>query len=90
MIDSRIFTGVDWAAIAGERNAVEIDQILGKRARLGDDRAVGRHGEAGSVEDQAVVPSYLVDHDDRNLVPGGNGGQHAVTQFPLTPVVRRG
>ena len=70
--------------------AVEIDQVLGKGARLGDDRTIGSQGKAGSVEDQAVVASHLVHHDDRSLVPGGDRGQHAVAQFPLTPVIRGG
>jgi hypothetical protein len=52
--------------------------------------AIRAQGKARSVEDQAIVASHLVDHRHRNLVPPGYGGQHAVTQFPLTPVVRGG
>jgi hypothetical protein len=58
--------------------------------RLGDNLPVGPQGKAGSVEDQAVIASHLVDHDDRCLVPLRDRGQHAVAQLPFPPVIRGG
>ena len=78
LIDRCILARIDRAAIARERRAVEVDQVLGKRMRLGDNFAVGAQGKAGSVEDQAVIASHLVDHNNRSIVPLRDSGQHPV------------
>jgi len=88
LVDCRVLAGVDRAAIAGQRRAVEKDQVFGKGPRLGDDRAIGTEGETGSVKNQAVVAAHLVDHHHGSAMAPGNRGQHAVAQFPLTAVVR--
>src|SRR3984957_6576869 len=89
LVNSRVLAGIDRPPVAGERRTVEIHQVFFKRARLGNDGPIGAERNAGSVKNQAVVATDLVNHDHRSMVPCCNGSQHPVAQLPLSPVVRR-
>ena len=56
----------------------------------GEEFAVRADGEAGAVEDERVVAADLVDHDDRNAVALGDGGEHVEADLALVAPVGRG
>ena len=75
---------------AGAGGGIEEDDVFFKKFGLRGDAAIGHDGEAAAVEDQRVVPSHLIDVDDRALVGARDGAEHVKTQIAFIEHVRRG
>ncbi len=61
----------------GGRGCVEQNEVFCKGGGLRGHVTLGREGERGAVEEEAIVAADLVDHGDRNAVTLCEGGEHA-------------
>ena len=69
--------------IAFSGGGVEEDQVFRKRFGLGGYFSVRRQRNARTIENEAVVSSYLIHVDHRPFVGQSNGAQHLETQRAL-------
>ncbi len=82
-VGAGFFSGDLGMHVAGEFVGIEIDQVFFEGLRLGKDLTVRADDHAGSVENEAVVASDLVDHGDGDFLIARDGGEHIAAQFAL-------
>ena len=75
--------------IALQGFGIKQHKIFFERLRLRQDSSIGSDHDAGAVEDQAVVASHLIAHDDRYSEISGNSLQHLFAGFTLVNRERR-
>ncbi|TPW13631.1 MAG: hypothetical protein FD129_1237 [bacterium] len=87
--DARLGLPVRNRLLAG-LGKIDEDEILLERRADREERAVLGHGEAPSIEDQAVVAADQVHVDDRETMLHGDLAEHLLAQAPLPPRIGGG
>ena len=57
---------------------------------LGDELSDGIEGKAGTIEDETVIASDLIDEQDGKMVLAGDAGEHGLAELTLADMERRG
>ncbi|HEX3990417.1 MAG TPA: hypothetical protein VHX39_04510 [Acetobacteraceae bacterium] len=75
-------------ALAGY--GIDNHQVFDERRCRGDNVSLGIHGETGSIENDLIVTTHLIDHDRRHFMAAHDSAKHFRAQFPLAQMEGRG